>query len=290
MDLGVTATGLLTGVLVGLTGMGGGALAMPLLTLVFGVPPLAAVSTDLVASAVTKPIGAAVHLRRRTVDLRLVGLLCLGSLPCAAIGSVLAGTLGERTQDVLRIVAGAAVVVAAGTLFVRMYLDRMRPPHPWEHPRARPVATVALGAVAGLVVGTTSVGSGSIVIVCLLLLQRRLTSARLVGTDLVQAVPLVLVAAGGHLLVGDVDPGLVASLLAGSVPGVLAGAVLSARTPDVPIRVALGTMLILTGLVLLGVPVAVAVVPAVAAAGAAAAVLRAGQPTPARVGDEGGRS
>ena len=286
VDLGVSTAGLVTGLLVGLTGMGGGALTMPLLTLVFGVPPLAAVSTDLVANAVTKPAGALVHLGRRTVDLGLVGWLCLGSLPCAAIGSVLAGYLGAQAQGVLKVVAGAAVVLAAITLFARMYLDRVRI-RSATPVRPRPLPTVVLGAAAGLVVGTTSVGSGSIVIVCLLLLQRQLTSAELVGTDLVQAVPLVLVAAIAHLLVGDVDCTLVGALLAGSIPGVLAGALLSARTPDPPIRVLLGSMLTLTGLVLLAVPVSVAVVPAVAVAVVAGAGLGV-RPRPlVGVGNEG---
>nr|WP_281398572.1 sulfite exporter TauE/SafE family protein [Saccharopolyspora gloriosae] len=249
--MGVTLTGLLTGLLVGLTGMGGGALTMPLLTLVFGVPPLAAVSTDLVASAVMKPVGAAVHLRRRTVHLPTVGLLCLGSLPCAAVGSVLAGSLGAGTGSVLKAVSAVAVLLAAATLVVRMYLDRGRGSASGG-PRVRPVPTVLLGAVAGFIVGTTSVGSGSIVIVCLLLLDRAMSSARLVGTDLVQAVPLVLVAALGHLLHGEVHFGLVGSLLAGSLPGVLAGALLSARIPDRPVRVLLGGMLAVTGSMLLG--------------------------------------
>lgn len=280
MDLGVTAVGLLTGVLVGLTGMGGGALTMPLLTLVFGVPPLAAVSTDLVANAITKPVGAAVHLGRKTVNLRLVGLLCLGSLPCAALGAGLDRALGagEGAHEVLKHLTGAAVLIAAATLFTRMYLDRVRRQRGEEletRVAARPLPTILLGAVAGLVVGTTSVGSGSIVIVCLLLLDRRLTSAQLVGTDLVQAVPLVLVAAGGHLLVGDVNFALVGSLLLGSLPGVLIGATLSARTPDQPIRILLGVMLGTTGLMLMGVDVIIAAGVAIVLALVAFAWLRA---------------
>ncbi|MCA1194346.1 sulfite exporter TauE/SafE family protein [Saccharopolyspora sp. 6V] len=253
----MTLTGLLTGSLVGLTGMGGGALTMPLLTVVFGVPPLAAVSTDLVAGAVMKPVGAAVHLRRRTAHLPTVGLLCLGSLPCALLGSLLAGRLGAGTGAVLKGVSAAAVLLAAVTLVVRMRLDRGRPAS-GAAPRIRPVPAVLLGAAAGFVVGTTSVGSGSIVIVCLLLLDRAMSSARLVGTDLVQAVPLVLVAALGHLLHGQVDLGLVGSLLAGSLPGVLAGSLLSARIPDRPVRVLLGGMLAASGAMLAGTGAAVA--------------------------------
>ncbi|MCA1189069.1 sulfite exporter TauE/SafE family protein [Saccharopolyspora sp. 6T] len=266
----MTLTGLLTGSLVGLTGMGGGALTMPLLTVVFGVPPLAAVSTDLVAGAVMKPVGAAVHLRRRTAHLPTVGLLCLGSLPCALLGSLLAGRLGAGTGAVLKGVSAAAVLLAAVTLVVRMRLDRGRPAS-GAAPRIRPVPAVLLGAAAGFVVGTTSVGSGSIVIVCLLL-DRAMSSARLVGTDLVQAVPLVLVAALGHLLHGQVDLGLVGSLLAGSLPGVLAGSLLSARIPDRPVRVLLGGMLAASGAMLAGTGAAVAAALGVLVALAAAAV------------------
>ncbi|SEF79182.1 hypothetical protein SAMN02982929_00676 [Saccharopolyspora kobensis] len=251
MDWGVAATGLLTGLLVGMTGMGGGALTMPLLTLVFGVPPLAAVSSDLVAGAVMKPLGAAVHLRRRTVQPKLVGWLCLGSLPCAASGSLLAGSLGKSAESVLREVVGGAVLLAAGMLFLRMLLARRRASEAGGSV-VRPLPTVLLGAVAGLVVGITSVGSGSIIIVVLLLLNSGLSSARLVGTDLVQAVPLVLVAAVGHLFAGDVHFGLVGSLLVGSLPGVLVGALISARVPDRPVRVLVGGMLVATGLVMIG--------------------------------------
>ncbi|GAB3695911.1 TSUP family transporter [Saccharopolyspora tripterygii] len=250
MDFGVAATGLLTGLMVGVTGMGGGALTMPLLTLVFGVPPLAAVSSDLVASAVMKPLGAAVHLRRRTVQPKLVGWLCLGSLPCAAVGSLLAGSLGSGAESVLKEIVGGAVLLAAITLFGRMLLSRRSSTS--DGTRVRPVPTVLLGAVAGLVVGTTSVGSGSIIIVVLLLLNRGLSSARLVGTDLVQAVPLVLVSAIGHLFAGDVHIGLVGSLLTGSIPGVLVGSLISAKVPDRPVRLALGGMLVTTGLMMLG--------------------------------------
>ncbi|MDA3630418.1 sulfite exporter TauE/SafE family protein [Saccharopolyspora sp. WRP15-2] len=257
MDFGIAATGLLTGLLVGMTGMGGGALTMPLLTLVFGVPPLAAVSSDLVAGAVMKPLGAVVHLRRGTVQPKLVGWLCLGSLPCAALGSLLAGSLGKGAESVLKEVVGGAVLLAAGTLFLRMVLARRRGAQPSisDETVVRPVPTVLLGGVAGLVVGATSVGSGSIIIVVLLLLNRGLSSARLVGTDLVQAVPLVMVAAVGHLFAGDVHFGLVGSLLVGSLPGVLVGALVSARVPDRPVRVVVGAMLVATGLVMTGADV-----------------------------------
>ncbi|WP_338596123.1 sulfite exporter TauE/SafE family protein [Saccharopolyspora sp. SCSIO 74807] len=247
---GVAVTGLLTGLLVGLTGMGGGALTMPLLTLVFGVPPLAAVSSDLVASAVMKPVGALVHLRRRTADARLVGWLCLGSLPCAVVGSLFAGSLGDGAESSLKTLTGVAVLLAAIMLFARMLLAKRSPAA--GAASVRPLPTALLGAVAGLIVGTTSVGSGSIIIVCLLLTNRSLSSARLVGTDLVQAVPLVLVAACGHLFTGEVHFGIVGSLLVGSLPGVLVGAVISARVSDRPIRVLLGGMLATTAVMLLG--------------------------------------
>lgn len=270
MDVGVGVAGLITGLMVGLTGMGGGALTMPLLTMVFGVAPLAAVSTDLVASAVTKPVGAAVHLRRRTVNVRLAAWLCAGSVPSAIAGAVLAHLLpDEQVQHIVRMFVGLAVLLAAATLFLRMYLDLSRVTRYRSHGDVRASQAVALGAAAGLIVGVTSVGSGSIIIVCLLLLQRHMTSAGLVGTDLVQAVPMVVAAAAAHICAGGVPWTLVASLLAGSIPGVLVGAWLSVRTPDRPVRVVLGGMLIATGLMMLHSGVVVA------SASAAVAVIAA---------------
>src|ERR671919_2717105 len=264
IDLGLAAAGLVVGLTVGLTGMGGGALMTPLLVLLFKVEPLAAVSSDLVASFVMKPVGGGVHLRRGTVNLRLVGWLCAGSIPSAFAGVLVLRGLGDEAeiQDILEVLLGAALLVASTTIVLKALLQGRQGegtdgPLPVNHIAVRPLPTVAIGALGGLVVGMTSVGSGSLMIVLLLVLYPRLTTGRLVGTDLVQAVPLVGAAALGHLLFGDFRLEVAGSLLIGALPGVYAGAQLSSRAADHVVRPVLVVVLAASGLRLLGVPVEV---------------------------------
>ncbi len=254
------------GIVVGLTGMGGGALMTPVLVLFFGVPPLAAVSSDLVASAVMKPVGSIVHLRNGTVRLDLVKWLCVGSVPAAFAGawivSVLHGAAGVDTA--IKTALGVALIVAAAGLFVRAYLrlaerarDRrgQRPADPAGPPDVtlRPLPTVAIGVIGGVVVGMTSVGSGSLIIIALMFLYPTLRASALVGTDLVQAVPLVAAAAVGHLIFGDFELSVTGALLVGSVPGAYIGAQLSSRLPGALIRRALAFVLLASALKLLDV-------------------------------------
>ena len=293
MDLGVTLAGLGVGIVVGMTGMGGGALMTPLLVLFFGIAPLSAVSSDLVASAVMKPFGGAVHLRRGTVHGGLVRWLCVGSVPAAFAGVFVARALGpgERVQEVIQIALGVALLLAAFGLVAKAYLglrDRAREvvvgtPGPI---RVRIIPTVLVGIVGGLVVGVTSVGSGSLIIVALLALYPALRANDLVGTDLVQAVPLVASAALAHLLFGDFQLALTTSLVLGSIPGVLIGATLSSRAPAGIIRVALTLVLTASATKLLGASNAVVglVVAAMAVIGPVAWIVarrrlrRAGSP------------
>lgn len=275
----VTVTGFGVGIVVGLTGMGGGALMTPILVLLFGVQPLAAVSSDLVASFVMKPIGGGVHLRRGTVDLRLVGWLCAGSVPAAFCGVLLLRALGdgEAVEERLKLILGATLLVAAAAMVVKASIaSRRQPSASALRPpiTVRPVPTIAIGVLGGLVVGLTSVGSGSLIIVLLLILYPRLTASELVGTDLVQAVPLVGAAALGHLLLGDFRLGLTAALLLGSIPGIYLGARWSAVAPDRAIRPVLIVVLASSALKLLGTPTAWvgAFLAAAALAGAAAAL------------------
>jgi uncharacterized protein len=255
------------GVVVGLTGMGGGALMTPVLVLFFGIQPLAAVSSDLVASAVMKPVGSFVHLRRGTVHLRLVAWLCAGSVPAAFCGVLIARALGdgEAVQDAIRVALGVALLIAAAGLTVRAYIRlvqraRVRDgdlgPDPHGPPRVtvRPLPTVVVGVIGGIVVGMTSVGSGSLIIIALMALYPGLRASELVGTDLLQAVPLVTSAALGHLLFGDFRLEVTAALLIGSVPGVWLGAQLSSRAPGGLVRRALAFVLLASALKLLGVP------------------------------------
>jgi uncharacterized protein len=266
VDPWVAAAGLLVGFTVGLTGMGGGALMTPLLVLVFKVQPLAAVSSDLVAAVIMKPVGGGVHLRRGTVNFGLVRWLMVGSVPSAFVGVLVLRSLGDGAVVQARIkqVLGAALLLAAGSIAAKAMLTARRSrraalglatresaaTRPF---RLRPLPTVLIGLVGGLVVGMTSVGSGSLMIVLLLLLYPMLRSSELVGTDLVQAIPLVASAAAGHLLFGDFKLGLTASLLVGSIPGVYLGARLSSRANDAVIRPTLALVLVASGLKLLGV-------------------------------------
>ncbi|HJQ43042.1 MAG TPA: sulfite exporter TauE/SafE family protein [Jatrophihabitantaceae bacterium] len=257
---------LAVGIVVGLTGMGGGALMTPMLVLFFGVSPLTAVSSDLVASAVMKPVGSFVHLRNGTVRMDLVRWLCIGSVPAAFCGVLITRALGQGAdvQDVVKKSLGLALIIAATGLFVRAYLrlaerarhrDGSRPADPLGPPQlvVRPLPTLAVGIVGGLVVGMTSVGSGSLIIIALMFLYPTLRASELVGTDLVQAVPLVASAALGHILFGDFKLGLTGSMLLGAIPGAYVGAQLSSRLPGALIRRALAFVLLASALKLLGV-------------------------------------
>lgn len=267
MDLWLVAGAFAVGVIVGLTGMGGGALMTPMLVFFFNVPPLTAVSSDLVASAVMKPVGATVHMRRGTVNLKLVGWLCAGSVPAAFCGVLILRALGDSaaTENAIKIALGCAILLSAGMLMVRAYLrlverarsrDGRGTPLPQARPERemRPIPTLLLGAVGGLVVGMTSVGSGSLIIIGLMMLYPGLKASQLVGTDLVQAVPLVLSAAISHAIFGDLDLSVSLPLIVGSMPGAYLGALLSARLPGGWVRRALAFVLLASGLKLIGVP------------------------------------
>jgi uncharacterized membrane protein YfcA len=258
LDFGIALAGFIVGIVVGLTGMGGGALMTPILVLGFGIEPLAAVSSDLVAAVVMKPIGGGIHFRRGTVHTGLVKWLALGSVPGALLGSYFISHLSGDVGDTIKIVLGVVLLIAAAAMVVRTYLTGHRPVGvEGEEAKRVPVrraATLAIGLVGGTIVGMTSVGSGSLMIVALMLLYPTLSSRELVGTDLVQAVPLVLAAAIGHLLWGEFEMGITGSLLIGSVPGVIIGAQISSRAPDHFIRPVLVVVLALTGLKLLDVP------------------------------------
>jgi uncharacterized membrane protein YfcA len=274
-DLGIALAGLIVGVVVGLTGMGGGALMTPILVIGFGIEPLTAVSSDLVAAVVMKPIGGGIHFRRGTVHTGLVRWLALGSIPGALVGSYVVSHLSGNVGDSIKVILGIVLLVAAAGMAVRGYLGRHRPPGvEGDEARRVPVrraATLTVGLLGGAIVGMTSVGSGSLMIVALMLLYPTLSSKELVGTDLVQAVPLVLAAAVGHLLWGEFELGLTSSLLIGSVPGVIIGAHVSSRAPDAIIRPILVLVLALSALKLLDVPnpVLAAVLVAALVAGAA---------------------
>jgi hypothetical protein len=259
MDLSwkIAVAGAIVGFIVGLTGMGGGALMTPILVIFFGIQPLAAVSSDLVASVIMRPVGAGVHWRAKTVKTPVVKWLCLGSIPCAFLGVVLLRVLGGAAlQDRLKIALGCALLLAIVGIIARFVVDRKKDPaedginHVVEVHKLR---TIAIGAFGGLVVGMTSVGSGSLMIVLLMLLYPVLSMRELVGTDLVQALPLVASATLGQLLFGNVQFGLATSLIIGGIPAVYFGAKLSSRAPSWFVRRALAVVLLATALKLLDV-------------------------------------
>lgn len=281
LDPLVTVAGAFVGFVVGLTGMGGGALMTPLLVLLFGIQPLAAVSSDIVASMVMKPIGGGVHWRRGTVNRDLVKWLVLGSVPSAFLGVLIlkeVGGVGPELQSRIKIALGLALLIVSVGLVVRPLLAARKGPGESLLPLVvKPLPTVLIGIAGGLVVGVTSVGSGSLMIILLLMLYPRLKLSELVGTDLVQAVPLVTSAAVGHLLFGDFQLALTGSILVGSIPGVFLGARFSSRAPDYVIRPALIVVLGISSLKLLGVGngAMMVIVPAAIALGVTYAVRAA---------------
>jgi uncharacterized protein len=246
------------GLLVGMTGAGGGALMTPMLILLFGVNPTSAISSDLVAAVVMRPFGALVHLRAGTVNLGLVRWMVLGSVPAAFLGAYLLHLLGhtKAAQHNIEIALGAALLVGASAMTVRLVLDRRagnRRTGAIAELRVRPAATVAIGVIGGLVVGMTSVGSGSLMIVLLLFLYPAIGAGQLVGTDLTQAVPLTVAAAIGALIFGHVVFGVTASLILGSVPAVLIGSLISSSVPDRYVRPVIAFVIFASGLKYVGV-------------------------------------
>ena len=246
------------GLLVGMTGAGGGALMTPMLILLFGVTPAAAISSDLVAAVVMRPFGAAVHLKAGTVNLRLVRLMTMGSVPAAFLGAYLLHLLGNSASAAHRIenILGAALLIGAAAMVLRFTLDRRGGNARTDviHEIVpRPLPTIAIGIVGGVLVGMTSVGSGSLMIVLLLFTYPRISAKQLVGTDLTQAVPLTLAAAVGALIFGHVQFGVTGSLIIGSVPAVLIGSMVSSTVPDKYIRPAIAFVIFASGLKYVGV-------------------------------------
>jgi uncharacterized membrane protein YfcA len=241
-----------------MTGAGGGALMTPMLILLFGVTPSSAISSDLVAAVVMRPIGAGVHFRRGTVNLRLVGWMVLGSVPMAFLGAYLLHVMGnsKSAQENIEVALGAALLVGAAAMVVRYVLDRRAGTSRTALVHEivpRPLPTIAIGMIGGIIVGMTSVGSGSLLIVMLLFLYPMIGAKQLVGTDLTQAVPLTLAAALGALAFGHVEFGVTASLILGSVPAVFVGSLVSSSAPDRYIRPMITFVVAASGLKYVGV-------------------------------------
>ena len=257
--LGVLVVAFGVGIVVGLTGMGGGALMTPAL-IFLGVNPAAAVANDLVAASVNKSVGAAVHWRQGSPNLRLAGCLMIGSVPFAFAGGFIVKSVGDEAAktEFLTTAIGYALLLAAFSYALRIYLQLRYVAAgnvvSTVEPTINPIATILVGAFGGLLVGITSVGSGSLIMVSLLLLYPTLAAPRLVGTDLVQAVPLVIAAAVGHVITEGVIWAVLIPLILGGMPGTFVGAKLAGWVSQSVIRRGIVIVLTLTGLKMLGMP------------------------------------
>jgi uncharacterized membrane protein YfcA len=255
MDPAIVLFGLGIGVLVGMTGMGGGSLMTPLLILIFGIQPTTAIGTDIFYSAITKTVGGWRHLRMKTVNMELVKWLSFGSVPAAVTGvalvSVLQAHIGEERLNslVYAVLGGTLLVVGAVTLaralILRTLIDER---DRFEVERRHKVAAVVIGATTGFVIGITSAGSGTVIAI-LLIAVYRLAPKKVVGTDVFHAAILLWAAGIAHWIGGNVDFVLAGNILIGSVPGVVIGAALSDRAPQGFIRTALGVVLVGSGIV-----------------------------------------
>jgi uncharacterized membrane protein YfcA len=256
VDFALIAFGLGVGVLVGMTGIGGGSLMTPMLILVFGVTPVTAIGSDLAYAAVTKTVGGYKHWRQRTVDIRLSSWMAIGSVPAAVFGvwvlELIEGWAGQDFDDLLLTVLAVALLLTGAATLVRAFLKRM---HERERDtiameRRHKVAAVVLGACVGFVLGVTSAGSGALIAVGLILLFR-LSPTRVVGTDVFHAAILLWAAGLAHVGAGNVDFGLVGTILIGSIPGVWVGSHWSVRVDPAVLRTTLAVVLIGAGLALL---------------------------------------
>jgi uncharacterized membrane protein YfcA len=268
--------GLLVGVLVGMTGMGGGSLMTPLLILLFGFDPKTAVGTDILHGAIFKSFGAARHRMLGTVHARLALWMLAGSAPMSLIGVEIASRLGDGTESAMQKLVGAALVVGGLGFLVKTFLHPRADGSPFRLATRDKVIAVAIGATCGFVVGLTSVGSGTFFGLAMLLVYP-LTAQKIVGTDVFHAAALLWVAGASHLVHGNVDLHAMAWLLVGSIPGVLIGANMSIKVPERSLRVAFGVVLLLSGLKVMDVPHANGIVVAVlvvAAVGFAVQPLR----------------
>jgi uncharacterized protein len=243
-----TASGFAVGCLVGLTGVGGGSLMTPLLILLFGIHPATAVGTDLLYAAVTRSAGGVVHALNRTVEWHIVRLLAAGSIPTtvAAIAALkYLDMKGAATQQVIgSVLAFALLLTAMSLVFRERIIARYGARIANLAPKRIAILTIALGGALGVLVSISSVGAGAIGASALILLYPRLATARIVGSDIIHAIPLTLIAGIGHWLLGSVDWQIFVALIVGSIPGILIGSYAAARFPEAALRIVLALTLI----------------------------------------------
>ncbi len=251
--------GFVVGTLIGLTGVGGGVLMTPILIMVMGVQPSVAIGTDLLYAAITKVVGAIQHWDLKTVDLGIAAALAAGSIPAVLTGTylvkIIKESFGNGAESVLSQILAGTLILVALVMLGRVLLNRAFQPQRMGAaplaPSRRKMLTVLLGLVSGLLVGLTSIGAGSLIMLFLVVLYAS-PAKQLVGTDLFHAAILASIAALGHLLVGDVSLPIAGMLLTGSIPGVLIGSRISARVPDSALRLGIAVMLIISGVRLIG--------------------------------------
>ncbi len=248
VDLTQSLSGFVVGVIVGLTGVGGGSLMTPVLVLLFGIHPATAVGTDLLYAAVTKTGGTWVHARLGHVDWRVTGLLAAGSLPAALLTLTTLHSLahGAANAKVITLVLGIALLSTAASLVWRSR-SRDQPTPDIEPVLRHPAWTIVTGAVLGVVVSLSSVGAGALGITALYFIYPQMRAVRLVASDLAHAVPLTLVAGTGHWMLGNVDWHLLASLLIGSLPGIYLGSRFASRVSERGLRLLLAMILVVVG-------------------------------------------
>ena len=255
MNFLFSLSGLAVGLIVGLTGVGGGSLMTPLLVLLFGIHPATAVGTDLLYAAATKTVGTAVHGRNKSVDWQIVRRLAMGSVPGTLLtfGAMQAIGAHSTKGGILAVMLGAVLLVTSATLLFRSQIvEFLSRRVTTSNEGLVAVLTVLTGLVLGILVTTTSVGAGAIGVTALLVLYPRLPTLRIVGSDIAHAVPLTLISGLGHLYMGDVDLGLLVTLLLGSVPGIILGSLLAPRLPERALRMLLALILVLVSLKLIG--------------------------------------
>jgi uncharacterized membrane protein YfcA len=243
-------SGLLVGVLVGLTGVGGGSLMTPLL-LAFGVHANTAVGTDLLYAATTKSVGTLVHNASETVDWKIVRRLALGSVPTTALTLLALSALGAQSKGVthaISFVLGIALLLTAIAIFMRRALvDWISQRYGDPSEKTAQTLTIVSGALLGVLVSLSSVGAGALGVTVLILLYPGVKLVKIVGSDIAHAVPLTLIAGAGHWFLGDVNWHLLGSLLMGSIPGILIGSFLAPRLPETGLRPVLASVLLLVG-------------------------------------------
>lgn len=251
VDASFTLSGFLIGLIVGLTGVGGGSLMTPVLILIFGIHPATAVGTDLLYASVTKTAGTLIHGISRTVEWRAAGRLGLGSVPATALTLFLIAWFRVNTAAIDMMITAVLSVALCASAFVLIFRARIEARLSnvlaGIGPEQTRYLTVLTGGVLGVLVSLSSVGAGALGVTALMLLYPRLPMSRIVGTDVAHAVPLTLVAGLGHWWLGLTDTGILGSLLAGSIPGILLGSYIAPRIPDRALRYLLAATLLLVG-------------------------------------------